>query len=315
MDEINIDDIIDTAINEAFQSLGKEAIPIKLEYYNAIKFELDEISKFLIVKQHSQKKIKNSLINPYAPEFGFSVNQISYEIKEFKKNSSIMYNKLNKILSYFRQGQEMTYALYIKSPSGRMYRYEVPESEIENFTAIVQSTTFKADEDLRQYANSALERMENALELSKHIDDFMNAVSATGLKIKLADKYEGFEYHYQRIDSNIDDFSHGFNIEGIRRWYLGRGHDTAGWWVRGDIGLTSVKSVNLQNKFLFLNLASQNSLSQVYGLLNEIFKDNLLTPEKLNKIIRAFTPVVYDAKHGITYDVNKIVNDLLQQLT
>jgi hypothetical protein len=52
---------------------------------------------------------------------------------------------------------------------------------------------------------------------------------------------------------------------------LGRGHDTAGWWVRGDIGLTSVKSVNLNNKFLFLNLASQKSLQEVYGLLNEIF--------------------------------------------
>lgn len=315
MDELNIDDIIDNAINEAFNQLGTEIIPIKLEYYNLIKKELSDISQFLIIKQNTKKKISGGLINPYAPEFGFSPSTISYEIINFKKNSSIVYEKINKILSYFRQGQELTYALYIKDVDGKAYRYEVPESEIENFTSIVQSTTFKADEDLRKYATTALERMGNALEMAQHIEQYMNAVTQTGLKIKLADRYEGFEYHYQRIDQKTGEFSHGFNIQGIRNWYLGRGHDVAGWWVRGDVGLTSVKSINLQNKFLFLNLASQNSLSRVYQLLDEIFQDNLLTKEKMNKIIRAFTPIIYDAKRGINYNVNEIVNNLIKSLT
>lgn len=316
MSEINIDAQLTESINIAFQSFGEQAIPIKTTYYNLIKKELDEIEKFLIIKQHSGiKKIPGGLSNPYAPEYGFSPSDISYQILEFKKNSSIMYNKLNKILSLFREGQEINYSLYIKSPEGRFYRYEVPESEIDNFTAIVQSTTFKADEKLRQYATTALDRMENGLKLSEHIEKFLNAVDSTGLKIKLADKYEGFEYHYQRIDAGLENFTHGFNIEGIKKWYLGRGHDVAGWWVRGDIGLTSVKSVNLQNKYLFLNLASQKSLSEVYSLLKEIFADNLLTPEKLNKLIRAFTPLVYDAKRGISNDVDMIVNNLLNSLT
>lgn len=318
-DEINIDDILETTIQEAFKELGMAAVPIKQQYYLDIKYELDEIAKFLIIKQQSQRKIRGGLINPYAPEFGFSQDRIAYQILDFKKNSSIVYNRLNKILSYFRAGQEINYALYIKDASGHAYRYEVPESEIDNFTSIVQSTTFKADQDLRQYAESALERLENAAAMSKHLDDFMSiasaAISNTGLKLGLGDLYEGFEYHYQKVDSNIGDFTHGFNSEGIRNWYLGRAHDTAGWWVRGDIGLTSVKSVNLQNKYLFLNLASQNSLSKVYTLLKEIFQDNLLTPDKLNKIARAFTPIIYDAKRGINNDIQKIINDLLSSLT
>ena len=70
------------------------------------------------------------------------------------------------------------------------------------------------------------------------------------INVKLADAYEGFEYHYQKFDGAGDFTKHGFNAEGIRRWFLGRGHDTVGWWARGDIGLTSVKSVNFNNNSL-----------------------------------------------------------------
>jgi len=52
-DEINIDDILETTIQEAFKELGMAAVPIKQQYYLDIKYELDEIAKFLIIKQQS----------------------------------------------------------------------------------------------------------------------------------------------------------------------------------------------------------------------------------------------------------------------
>ena len=177
-----------------------------------------------------------------------------------------MYRSLNKILAQLRYGQEMKYALYIKDLQGRTHRYEVPESELASFTEKVQgnnpfSSVEGAKEDLRKYAESALKILESNLELSNHIDKFLGVVNSLDINVKLADAYEGFEYHYQKFDGAGDFTKHGFNAEGIRRWFLGRGHDTVGWWARGDIGLTSVKSVNLNNKYLFLSLTSKNSLN------------------------------------------------------
>lgn len=312
---INTDEIIDFAVNEAFKIMGVDSIKIKQEYFNAIKIELQGISTYFTTSQRvNQHKKANKLNNPYAPEFGFSQSEIAYEISREKAQQTLVYNRLNKILSYLRKSQEITYSLYVKDLNNRMYRYEVPESEIENFTTIVQSTTFKFDQQLRKYASTAIDRLENALELSQHIEDFMKAVDQTGLTVSLADKYEAYEYHYQIRDKG-DNLSHNFNIEGIRRWILGRGHDTAGWWVRGDIGLTSVKSVNLNNKFLFLNLASQKSLQEVYGLLNEIFIKETLSATQVSKLVKAFTPAVYELKRGIQIDVQEIVNNLIESLS
>lgn len=316
MESFNIDTdfIIDSAVQEAFNQLGMESITIKAEYFKIIQHELNSISTFFTTTQRVNKyKKANKLSNPYAPEYGFSQSEIAYQISKEKSQQAIVYNKINKILSFLRQSQEIVYSLYVKDLNNRMYRYEVPESEIENFTSIVQSTTFKFDQQLREYASVAIERLENALELSKHIEEFMKAVDNTGLKVNLADKYEAYEYHYQIRDKN-NNFSHGFNIDGIRKWILGRGHDTAGWWVRGDIGLTSVKSINLNNKFLFLNLASQKSLQEVYGLLNEIFIKQTLSVTQVSKLVKAFTPAVYEMKRGIQTDVQKIVNDLINSL-
>lgn len=311
---VNTDEIVDSAVEEAFKMLKIDSITIKREYFKNIQHELQAISVYFITAQkvNIQKKA-NKLTNPYAPEYGFSSTEIAYQISKEKKDQAIVYNRLNKILSYLRAGQEIVYSLYIKDLDGRMYRFEVPENEIDDFTSIVQSTTFKFDDSLRKYASVATERLENALELSQHIDNFMKAVDQTGLKVSLADRYEAYEYHFQKIDRD-KGFSHNFNIEGIKRWILARGHDTAGWWVRGDIGLTSVKSVNLNNKFLFLNLASQKSLQEVYKLLNEIFIKQTLSAEDVSKLVKAFTPVVYDLKRGVSVNVNKIVEDLINSL-
>lgn len=311
---INTDTIIDEAVQIAFKNFGIQRLQIKQEYFNAIKQELDNISVYFITSQKVQQyKKATKLNNPYAPEYGFSQKEISYQISKEKKDQAIVYNRLNKILSYLRKSQEITYALYVKDTNNRLYRYEVPESEIEQFTTIIQSTTFRFDSELRQYASVAIERLENALDLSKHIEAYMKAVDETGLTVKLADKYEAYEYHFQKKDIT-NDLSHDFNIEGIRRWILGRGHDTAGWWVRGDIGLTSVKSVNLNNKFLFLNLASQKSLKEVYSLLNEIFVNQSLSSSQVSKLVKAFTPAVYELKKGMQVDVQKIVNELIESL-
>lgn len=270
----------------------------------------------MIQKQNIvQKKRSSKLTNPYAPEFGFSENSVAVEIVKEKKDQAIVYNKLNKILSFLRQGQEINYSLYIKDSQGNFYRYVVPENEIENFTSVVQQNAFKFDEELRQFGQAAIERLEAAEQMNKHIQNFMKAVDETGLKVKLADKYEAFEYHYQKIDNQLNEnFSHGFNIEGIRRWILGRGHDTVGWWVRGDIGLTSVKSINLNNKFLLLNLASQKSLTQVYTLLKQLFASAVLTEEVISKMVKAFTPVVSDLKKRENININKIIEDLINSL-
>ena len=195
----------------------------------------------------------------------------------------------------------------------------VPESQIEQFTTIVQTSTFKMDADLREFAEIAIERLENAQRFSEHLEQFMKAVDSalvgTKLSIKLADKYEAFEYHYQSVDKPDENFAHGFDIEELRTWILTRGHDTAGWWVRGDVGLTSVKSINLNNKFLFLNLATQKSLQEVYGLLTELFQTNVLGAEAISRLVKAFTPAVYELKAGMSIDVDAIVNNLIVSLT
>lgn len=319
---INTDEIVDEAIKETLQQLNTDSIQVKSIYYQNIVAELNAISiYFKQVERTKNLKRSSKLTNPYAPEYGFDENvALAYQISKEKKDQAIVYNRINKILSYLRQQQEITYSLYIKDTQNRMHRYEVPESEIETFTSIVQSTTFRFDQDLREYAEVALERLENAKTFSDHVDKFMNAVdsaiSGTKLKLKLADKYEAFEYHYQMFDKSGsgEDFNHSFNIEEIRKWLFQRGHDTAGWWVRGDIGLTSVKSINLNNKFLLLNLASQKSLQEVYQLLTHIFASDTLGVEQLSRLVKAFTPLVYELKNGMNVDVNKIVEDLINSL-
>ena len=311
---INTDYIIDQAVQEAFKQLNIQSLQIKQKYFISIQEELKAISNYLQVSEKiGQVKKATKLTNPYAPEYGFSQTEISYEISRKKKEQSIIYNKINKILSYLRNAQEITYALYVKDLNNNMYRYEVPESEIDNFTEIVQSTVFRMDQDLREYASIAIKRLENALALSQHIEGYMKAVDQTGLSVKQADKYEAYEYHYQIRDFN-NDLSHNFNIEGIRKWILGRGHDTAGWWVRGDIGLTSVKSVDLNNKYLFLNLASQKSLAEVFNLLKNIFTSSTLSMSQVSQLVKAFTPAVYEMKKGMSSDVQKIVMDLINSL-
>lgn len=317
IDVSQINAIIDNAVNNVFDRMNIQSIQIKNEYYTNIIRLLKEIEIYFIQRERVEKTKRSSkLTNPYAPEYGFSTTEVAYAIQAEKKEQAIIYNKLNQILAYLRQGQEITYAFYIKDSSNRMYRYEIPESQIESFTSIVQSTTFKADAQLRAFAEASIERLENALEMNKHIEAFMKAIDATGLKVKQADRYEAFEYHYQMIDEkNRNNFSHqSFNIEGIRKWILARGHDTVGWWVRGDIGLTSVKSTDLTKKYLFLNLASQKSLQEVYGLLKNLFASNSLDRDKIARLTKAFTPVVSDLKHNTKVDVEKIVEDLINSL-
>lgn len=267
-------------------------------------------------KEHTQKVRRSTgLTNPYAPEFGFSETEVAIEITKEKKDQAIVYNKINKILSYLRQGQEINYSLYIKDSQGRYYRYEVPEAEIENFTSIVQQNTFQLDEDLRKFGEAVVERLQAAELMNQHIQKFMQAIDETGLRVKLADRYEAFEYHYQKVDNALNEnFSHGFNVEGIRRWLLGRGHDTIGWWVRGDIGLTSVKSINLNNKFILLNLASQKSLTEVYLLLKELFASQVLTEEVIARFVKAFTPVVSELKKYENINLHQIIEDLINSL-
>lgn len=281
-----------------------------------IQKELDDISVYMKQKEHVNTVRRSAgLTNPYAPEFGFSEAEVAIEITKEKKDQAIVYNKINKILSYLRHGQEIRYSLYIKDSQGKYYRYEVPETEIESFTSIVQQNAFRLDEDLRQFGEVAIERLQAAELMNQHIQRFMQAIDETGLRVKLADRYEAFEYHYQKIDKTLNEnFSHGFNIEGIRRWLLGRGHDTIGWWVRGDIGLTSVKSINLNNKFLLLNLASQKSLTQVYVLLKELFASQILTEEVVARFVKAFTPIVSDLKKQENIHINQIIEDLINSL-
>lgn len=314
--EIKTDEIIDSAVHEVYKSFQQERLIIKKEYYVQIQKELQDISTYMIQKQHINKIRKiTGLTNPYAPEFGFSESEVALEITKEKKDQAIVYNKINKILSYLRQGQEINYSLFIKDSKGNYYRYEVPESEIDNFTAIVQQSAFKLDKELRAFGEAAIERLQSAKLMNDHIQKFIEAVDMTGLKIKLADKYEAFEYHYQKIDKALNEnFTHSFNIEGIKRWLLARGHDTVGWWVRGDIGLTSVKSINLNNKFILLNLASQKSLVQVYTLLQELFSSQILTEQNIARFVKAFTPVVSDLKKQENINLNQIIEDLINSL-
>ena len=76
---INTDDIIDTAVKEAFNSLGTESIIIKKQYFTEIQKELKDISIYFTTAQKvSQYKKASKLNNPYAPEYGFSQSEIAY---------------------------------------------------------------------------------------------------------------------------------------------------------------------------------------------------------------------------------------------
>lgn len=325
-ENFNFDEQLQLIIKNALKEINKESLQIKKSYFQEIQLSLSKISNIFLKTEH-MKKFKNQfgkLENPYAPEFGFSQSTIAQAIIDDKNDQAIVYEELNHILSFLRQQQHMNYVLYIKN-NENFYRYEVPADQVENFTIILQNNNFKnifetgGNTTLRQFAETSLEKLENAKIISQHIDNFMKVIdSSNKLKgIKLADKYEGFEYHYQNVDINLnnENFSHSFNLEGIERWFLGRGHDTVGWWVRGDIGLTSVKSVNLNNKYLFLSLATQRSLTEVYNLLAEIFSTDTLSADSLNRLIRAFTPLVSDFKKGFNIDIEKTVKDLIDSLT
>ena len=312
--QIDTDTIIDAAVDKVFKQYEIENLKINQYYYQQIKNELDYIFKYFTISQQKQTKREAW---QYSAKYGFSTSQIAYEISLEKKNQSIVYNRINKILSYLRDKQEITYSLYIKDLSGRYYRYEVPENEIENFTTIVQQNAFNMEEDLINYSNNIIQQLEQQKKLSDHIQNYMKAIDQTGLFVKQADRYEAFEYHFQKIDKKIDseNYHNNFNIEGIRRWILGRGHDTAGWYQRGDIELTSVKSVDLSKKHILLSLASQKSLQKTYSLLKEIFNDSSLNQQKISRLVKAFTPTVQDLKKGLPIDVEKIVQDLIQSLT
>lgn len=315
---IDTDAIIDAAVSNVLEHMNAESITIQTSIYKEIKYELDRIKQYFVSSNNTVNKAMKA--RAFGSAYGFNQSEIAYEIVAEKKEQALVYRSLNKILAQLRYGQEMKYALYIKDLQGRTHRYEVPESELASFTEKVQgnnpfSSVESAKEDLRNYAESALKILESNLELSDHIDKFLEIVNGLDINVKLADAYEGFEYHYQKFDGAGDFTKHGFNAEGIRRWFLGRGHDTVGWWARGDIGLTSVKSVNLNNKYLFLSLTSKNSLNQVYNLISSLFSSQTLGPQHLSRLVKAFTPVVDDLKHGMSVDVESIVQDLINSLT
>ena len=315
---IDTDAIIDAAVSSVLEHMNTESITIQTSIYKEIKYELDHIKQYFVASNSVVNKAMKA--RSFGSSYCFNQSEIAYEIVAEKKEQALVYRSLNKILAQLRYGQEMKYALYIKDLQGRTHRYEVPESELASFTEKVQgnnpfSSVEGAKEDLRKYAESALKILESNLELSNHIDKFLGVVNSLDINVKLADAYEGFEYHYQKFDGAGDFTKHGFNAEGIRRWFLGRGHDTVGWWARGDIGLTSVKSVNLNNKYLFLSLTSKNSLNQVYNLISSLFSSQTLGPQHLSRLVKAFTPVVDDLKHEMSVDVESIVQDLINSLT
>lgn len=315
---IDTDAIIDAAVSNVLEHMNTESITIQTSVYKEIKYELDRIKQYFVSSNNAVNKAIKA--RAFGSAYGFNQSEIAYEIVAEKKEQALVYRSLNRILAQLRYGQEMKYALYIKDLQGRTHRYEVPESELASFTEKVQgnnpfSSVEGAKEDLRKYAESALKILESNLELSNHIDKFLGIVNSLDINVKLADAYEGFEYHYQKFDGAGDFTKHGFNAEGIRRWFLGRGHDTVGWWARGDIGLTSVKSVNLNNKYLFLSLTSKNSLNQVYNLISSLFSSQTLGPQHLSRLVKAFTPVVDDLKHEMPVDVESIVQNLINSLT
>ena len=127
---VNTDKIVDEAVQEALKKLNTDSITVKNNYYQSIVLELNKISIYFRLKERTNNlKRSSKLINPYAPEFGFNTStEFAYEISKEKKEQALVYNSINKILSYLRQQKEITYALYIKGLDNQMYRYEVHES-------------------------------------------------------------------------------------------------------------------------------------------------------------------------------------------
>ena len=290
-----------------------QSVNVKKEYYQAIKNHLQKIQIYF-TQIESQEKVRKS--NIYNFSTGFT-QEVQYSLILAKKDSGLIYSELNQILKYLRQGQAMTYALYVKDIKGNQYRYEVKDKD--EFVNIVQANTFNMEQDLKNYCQNVLDQLENQKELSKHIEEFFKAVDmATSdwkSKISQADKYEGFEYHYQKRDFLLQSYTHGFNIQGIRNWYFARGHDTLPWFSGGDVDLTSVKSVDLQNKHVLLSISSKKSMEQVYSLIQSIFSSSTLSQKNISDLVKAFTPAVQQLKKGASINVKEIVEDLILSLT
>lgn len=160
--------------------------------------------------------------------------------------------------------------------------------------------------------------------INKHLQDFLavaketDAVRAEPDTIgKLSNLYEAFEYHFEVVDKkNIENFAHNnFNQQGISNWLFARARDTVSWYRRGDIGLTSVKSINLEEEINYIGLTTQVSLNRVYTLLTEIFNKQYLDAHDLSQLVRAFTPAIDELKKATDYDLKTVVNNMINSLT
>ena len=300
---------------------------MKEEKYQAILKELDSISKFVIRSNKVRKKVPQ-----FSKRYGFdNTLEYAYEILTDTSAKNSIYHHLNKILSYFRDMKELDYAVYIKGEEGHTSRFFLAGEEAEEFTQAAWNTTFadsyKKTSELKNYAQKLIDKKTQCIMLSQHIESYWNVLDNVlmnkKLKMKNADKYEAFEFHYQKHDLN-GNYRHRFNKSEIVEWIQQRGtHNTLAWYQTGDVGLTSVKSINLQEKVQLLTISKPRSLVEVFALLEQLFisqinEDNSKTKtfgiEEISTIVKAFTPTVNKIRAKIEVNVKEIVETTIKSL-
>ena len=310
---------IDSIVQQVFKEMKVDSVRIKQDYYNIIIKELEFLRlQFIQLDNYSKRGGRY-----YVPKYGFTPTDLSYKIQQATANRIKIYHSINNILACLRFQQQLTYSLYIKDLNNHMHRYVVPENQLDTFLMAVQQQTESMQHPLINYANSVIEQMENDLLLSKHMQAFMQVIDENKNKYdissdyKPADQYEAFEYHYQKVDlaSGEENFEHKFNVAGIMNWIKARQHDTIPWYASGDIGLTSVKSIDLNQKMIFLSAFSDRSLETTYALIQRVFASQILNANDISTLVKAFTPAVENLKAGFDIDLKNIVQNLISSLT
>lgn len=321
--------IIDNAVEQVFQEMGIESVQIKSDYYTDIIKELESIADFFTISARKKKKGFQ-----YSKDYGFNSSlDYAYNILTDTSKKNIVYSKLNKILSYFRGQQEIDYSIYIKDLNGQISRIHLTGEEAKEFTEAAWNTTFfnsyktTGPSSLKKYAQELLKKTTQSKILSNHINAYFDVLNdilkENKLSMKDSDKYEAFEYHYQKKDIG-GTYNHGFNRKGIKSWIKQRGtHDVQGWYQKGDIGLTSVKSIDLykNEKIILLTIAKDASLEEVFTLLEELFISQINSDKpsfgekEISRIIKAFTPAVDELKKNMSVDIKSIVKELIQSIS
>lgn len=247
------------------------------------------------------------------------------------------------------KGQEKMQRLeYSADQVEAIFNNGVKKAGLDAITALNQFFEEKTNKiKMQEKALSQLDISEHYFDFKQRLDKVVNNAQKPGIV------QEVFEQHYAynhckffifttQTNKLSADLANAKDAElqkwqGLRRLYFARANDNASWYSGGDIGNTSVKSLNLKNinrgisskkgNRQVLNLTSDRSLNDVINQLDYLFNtlinenNGKITANMIRQILIPFTQVIETSYLGgkrLGYDkgvIVKNVNELIKNLT